>query len=139
MRALYVYNSNPAAVCPHQSLVMQGLAREDLFTVVHEQVMTDTARYADIVLPATMSMEHLDLYSSYGHLYVQLAVPVLAPAGEARSNWAAFALAERARSAWPRSTTPRARSSSSARPWPRAAPPRAGSPSSACSRRASSV
>ena len=75
---------------------MQGLAREDLFTVVHEQVMTDTARYADLVLPATMSMEHHDLYSSYGHLYVQLAVPVLAPPGEARSNWAAFRSLSRA-------------------------------------------
>jgi anaerobic selenocysteine-containing dehydrogenase len=90
VRALYVYNSNPAAVCPNQSLVMRGLRREDLFTVVHEQVMTDTARHADIVLPATTSMEHLDLYGSYGHLYVQLASPVLSAPGEARSNWEVF-------------------------------------------------
>jgi anaerobic selenocysteine-containing dehydrogenase len=90
VRSLYVYNSNPAAVCPHQSLVMQGLAREDLFTVVHEQIMTDTARYADLVLPATTGLEHVDLYGSYGHLYVQLAEPVLPPAGEARSNWEVF-------------------------------------------------
>jgi anaerobic selenocysteine-containing dehydrogenase len=96
LRALYVYNSNPAAVCPDQSRVMRGLARDDLFTVVHEQVMTDTARHADIVLPATMAMEHLDLYSSYGHLYVQLGQPVLAPPGEARTNWAAFGALSRA-------------------------------------------
>jgi anaerobic selenocysteine-containing dehydrogenase len=88
--ALYVYNSNPAAVCPHQTLVRQGLAREDLFTVVHEQVMTDTARYADLVLPATTSMEHLDVYGSYGHHYVQLAAPVLPPPGQARPNWDVF-------------------------------------------------
>ncbi len=90
VRSLYVYNSNPAAVCPQQSLVMRGLARRDLFTVVHEQVMTDTARYADLVLPATTSLEHVDLYRSYGHLYVQLAQPVLPPAGAARSNWEVF-------------------------------------------------
>ena len=96
VRALYVYNSNPAAVCPNQSLVMAGLAREDLFTVVHEQVMTDTARHADIVLPATMSVEHLDLYASYGHLYLQLAQPALAAPGEARSNWGAFRSLSRA-------------------------------------------
>ena len=87
IKALYVYSSNPAAVCPNQALVMRGLAREDLFTVVHEQVMTDTARWADLVLPATTSMEHEDLYRSYGQFYVQLARPVLPPAGEARSNW----------------------------------------------------
>src|SRR5262249_1771315 len=87
VKAFHVYNSNPAAVCPNQALVMQGLAREDLFTVVHEQVMTDTAHYADLVLPATTSMEHEDLYGSYGHFYVQLARPVLPPAGQARSNW----------------------------------------------------
>src|SRR5437879_4793019 len=87
VRALYVYSSNPAAVCPDQTLVLRGLAREDLFTVVHEQVMTDTAHYADIVLPATTSMEHLDLYRSFGQLTVQLARPVLPPQGEAKSNW----------------------------------------------------
>jgi anaerobic selenocysteine-containing dehydrogenase len=96
VRALYVYNSNPAAVCPNQSLVMAGLSREDLFTVVHEQVMTDTARHADIVLPATMSMEHLDLYASYGHFYLQWAPPALAAPGEARSNWDAFRALSRA-------------------------------------------
>ena len=87
VKALYVYSSNPAAICPNQSLVLAGLAREDLFTVVHEQVMTDTARYADLVLPATTSMEHEDLYGSFGHFYVQLAEPVVPPVGEARSNW----------------------------------------------------
>ena len=91
VRALYVYNSNPAAVCPDQSRVLRGLAREDLFTVVHEQVMTDTARYADLVLPATTSMEHVDVYKSYGQHYVQLAAPVLPPQGQARSNWDVFA------------------------------------------------
>ncbi|MBI1734924.1 MAG: molybdopterin oxidoreductase family protein [Candidatus Rokubacteria bacterium] len=96
IRSLYVYNSNPAAVCPNQTLVLRGLAREDLFTVVHEQVMTDTARYADLVLPATTSMEHLDLYGSYGQHYVQLARPVLAPAGQARTNWDVFAALARA-------------------------------------------
>jgi len=87
IKALYVYSSNPAAVCPNQTLVMRGLAREDLFTVVHEQVMTDTARFADLVLPATTSMEHEDVYRSYGQFYVQLARPVLPPIGESRSNW----------------------------------------------------
>jgi anaerobic selenocysteine-containing dehydrogenase len=90
VRALYVYNSNPAAVCPNQSLVLRGLAREDLFTVVHEQVLTDTAHYADLVLPATVSLEHLDLYESYGQFTLQLARPVLAAPGEARSNWTVF-------------------------------------------------
>ncbi|MBM4442233.1 MAG: molybdopterin oxidoreductase family protein [Candidatus Rokubacteria bacterium] len=90
VRALYVYNSNPAAICPNQSLVLQGLAREDLFTVVHEQVMTDTAHYADLVLPATTSMEHLDIYRSFGQITLQLAKPVLPPQGEARPNWRVF-------------------------------------------------
>src|SRR5438876_3477026 len=90
VRALYVYNSNPAAVCPNQSLVLRGLAREDLFTVVHEQVLTDTAHYADLVLPATTSMEHLDIYRSFGQLTLQLAKPAIPPQGEARSNWRVF-------------------------------------------------
>src|SRR5438876_696763 len=90
IRALYVYNSNPAAVCPNQSLVLRGLARQDLFTVVHEQVLTDTAHYADLVLPATTSMEHLDIYRSFGQLTLQLAKPAIPPQGEARSNWRVF-------------------------------------------------
>jgi anaerobic selenocysteine-containing dehydrogenase len=96
VKALYVYSSNPAAVCPNQTLVLRGLAREDLFTVVHEQVMTDTAHYADLVLPATTSMEHADLYRSFGQFYLQYAEPVIAPQGEARSNWEVFAALARA-------------------------------------------
>jgi anaerobic selenocysteine-containing dehydrogenase len=87
VKALYVYNANPAAVVPNQELVLQGLRRDDLFTVVHEQHLTDTTDYADLVLPATTSMEHTDLYKSYGHLYVQLARPVIPPRGQSRSNW----------------------------------------------------
>lgn len=94
--ALYVYNSNPAAVCPNAGLVLRGLARDDLFTVVHEQVQTDTADYADVLLPATTSMEHADLYRSFGHLYFQLAEPVIPPLGEAKSNWEVFGLLARA-------------------------------------------
>ena len=96
VKALYVYSSNPAAVCPNQTRVMQGLAREDLFTVVHEQVMTDTARWADFVLPATTSMEHEDVYRSYGQFYVQLARPVLPPVGQSRSNWEVCGMLARA-------------------------------------------
>jgi anaerobic selenocysteine-containing dehydrogenase len=94
--ALYVYNSNPAAVCPNSSRVLEGLAREDLFTVVHEQVQTDTADYADLLLPATTSMEHTDVYRSFGHLYLQLAEPVIPPRGEARTNWEVFGQLARA-------------------------------------------
>ena len=96
VKALYVYSSNPAAVCPNQALVLRGLAREDLFTVVHEQVMTDTAHYADLVLPATTSMEHADLYRSFGQFYFQYAERVIPPQGEARSNWDVFAALARA-------------------------------------------
>ncbi len=96
VRALYVYSSNPAAVCPDQTRVLRGLAREDLFTVVHEQVMTDTAHYADIVLPATTSMEHLDLYRSFGQLTLQLARPVVPAQGQAKSNWETIGLLARA-------------------------------------------
>jgi anaerobic selenocysteine-containing dehydrogenase len=96
VKALYVYNANPAAVVPNQELVLQGLRRDDLFTVVHEQHLTDTTDYADLVLPATTSMEHVDLYKSYGHFYVQLARPVIAPEGESRSNWEVTRLLARA-------------------------------------------
>ncbi len=84
--AMLVQNSNPATVTPDSGLVRRGLGRDDLFLVVHEQVMTATARFADIVLPATTSMEHADLYTSFGHTFLQLARPVIAPLGETRSN-----------------------------------------------------
>ncbi len=92
VRALYVYNSNPAAVAPDQAKVLAGLQREDLFTVVHEQFMTDTCDYADIVLPATTQLEHFDLHKAYGHLYLVLNEPAVAPQHEAKSNTEVFRL-----------------------------------------------
>jgi anaerobic selenocysteine-containing dehydrogenase len=92
VKALVVYNSNPAAVAPNQNLVMRGLRREDLFTVVLEQFQTDTADYADIVLPVTTFLEHTDLYFAYGHYYIQMARPALAPPGETKSNVEVFRL-----------------------------------------------
>jgi len=89
--SLYVYHSNPAAVTPDQNAVLKGLGREDLFTVVHERFMTDTARYADLVLPATSSLEHSDIYRSYGTYCLQRARAAVAPVGESRSNWEVFA------------------------------------------------
>lgn len=84
--SLYVYNSNPAVVAPNQNLVLKGLGRDDLFTVVHEQVMTDTAKMADIILPATTSFEHADLYKSYWHTSLQWADAVIPRIGEAKPN-----------------------------------------------------
>ena len=82
VKALFVYASNPAASVPHQTKVLRGLAREDLFTVVAEHFLTPTARYADIVLPATMAIEHCDLLIAYGHLYVAWNEPAAQPPGE---------------------------------------------------------
>jgi anaerobic selenocysteine-containing dehydrogenase len=96
IRAMYVWCSNPAAVAPDQNAVLRGLAREDLFLAVHERFMTDTARFADVVLPATSSLEHADLYRSYGQYCVQRARPVIARVGEARSNWEVAGLLARA-------------------------------------------
>jgi anaerobic selenocysteine-containing dehydrogenase len=90
--SLYVYQSNPASVYPDQNRILQGLSREDLFTVVHERFMTDTALYADIVLPATSSVEHADAYRSYGHYGVQRVKACIPPLGEAKSNWDVFCL-----------------------------------------------
>jgi anaerobic selenocysteine-containing dehydrogenase len=86
IEALVVYNSNPVAVAPESPKVARGFAREDLFTVVLEHFMTDTADHADWVLPATTQLEHLDVHTSYGHTYALVNEPAIAPLGEARPN-----------------------------------------------------
>ncbi len=86
VKAIVVYNSNPAAIAPDQHSVRKGLRRSDLFTVVLEQFQTDTADFADIVLPVTTFLEHTDLYLAYGHYYLQLARPALRAPGEALTN-----------------------------------------------------
>jgi anaerobic selenocysteine-containing dehydrogenase len=90
--SLYVYHSNPASIAPDQNAVIRGLLRDNLFTVVHERFLTDTARYADIVLPATSSLEHPDLYRCYGSYTAQRCNGVIPPVGESRSNWEVFSL-----------------------------------------------
>jgi anaerobic selenocysteine-containing dehydrogenase len=87
---LFVYNCNPLATMPHQNKVLEGLKRSDLFTVVYEQVFTDTSRYADVVLPATTFVEHYDIARGYGPISLQLVRPVIEPAGEARPNVEVF-------------------------------------------------
>ena len=85
--SLFVYNANPVASTPNAGKIVEGLQRDDLFTVVHELFETDTARYADILLPATSQLEHVDLHKPYGHTSLQYNMPAIAPQGEARSNW----------------------------------------------------
>ncbi len=92
IEALVVHNSNPAVICPDQNRVLAGLERDDLYTVVIEQFMTDTARHADLVLPATTQIEHLDLGIAWGHLHLSLNRPAIAPVGEAKSNTEIFRL-----------------------------------------------
>jgi anaerobic selenocysteine-containing dehydrogenase len=96
IRALVVYNCNPAATVPDHNRVIEGLRRQDLFTVVLEQVMTDTAAYADIVLPVTTFLEHTELNKSYGGFALQLGTPVVPPQGEAKCNAEIFQLLGRA-------------------------------------------
>ena len=91
LRAMFVFNSNPLVVAPSTGLVRQGMMREDLFTVVLEQAMTETAQLADYVLPATTFLEHPDFYTAYGHHYLSWNEAVLKPQGEARSNTQVFA------------------------------------------------
>jgi len=86
VKALFVYNSNPAAVCPNHNDVIRGLRRPDLFTAVHEQFFTDTTDYADIVLPATTFFEQKDLQTAYGHYFLQMSNQAIEPLGECRSN-----------------------------------------------------
>ncbi len=90
IQALFVYSSNPAAVCPNHNEVVRGLLRPDLFTVVHEQFFTDTTDYADIVLPATTFFEHKELQNAYGHYFLQMSHQALEPLGECRSNVETF-------------------------------------------------
>ena len=92
IRALFVYNSNPVAVAPESARVVAGFARDDLFCVVHEVFLTDTADYADLVLPATTQLEHMDVHSSYGHLYALANNAAIAPLGEAKPNTEVFRL-----------------------------------------------
>jgi molybdopterin guanine dinucleotide-containing S/N-oxide reductase-like protein len=92
VKAIYVYNSNPVAVAPDSGKVIAGFAREDLFTVVHEIFQTDTADYADIVLPATTQLEQFDVHKAYGHIYVLANNPAIAPLGEAKPNSEVFRL-----------------------------------------------
>jgi anaerobic selenocysteine-containing dehydrogenase len=86
IKSLYVWNSNPAVIAADQNRVLEGLARPDLFTVVHEQFMTDTARRADIILPATTMLEHPDLVGSWGFSYLSWNEAAIAPVGESKSN-----------------------------------------------------
>ncbi len=86
VKALFIYNSNPVATTPAQRQVVEGLAREDLFTVVFEQAMTDTARFADVLLPNTTFLEHYDIVRAYGPLSLRLSAPVVEPVGESRPN-----------------------------------------------------
>lgn len=90
IEALIVYNSNPVAVAPDSERVAAGFAREDLFTIVLEHFQTDTADYADLLLPATTQLEHFDIHKSYGHTHVMLNQPAIAPVGEARPNTEIF-------------------------------------------------
>ena len=92
VKALVVYNSNPAAIAPDQNAVLRGLHRDDLFTVALEQFQNDTADYADILLPVTTFLEHTDLYFAYGHYHLQLARPALPAPGEAKPNIEIFRL-----------------------------------------------
>jgi anaerobic selenocysteine-containing dehydrogenase len=95
VRAIIVYNSNPAAVAPNQQHVLAGFKRPDLFTVVLEHFQTDTADYADILLPATTQLEHLDIHRSYGHTYSMLNTPAIAALGESKPNTEFFRLLAR--------------------------------------------
>jgi anaerobic selenocysteine-containing dehydrogenase len=92
VKAVFVYNSNPLAVAPESAQVREGFAREDLFTVVHDLFQTDTVDYADVVLPAPTTLEQYDLHKAYGHLYLSLNRPAIAPLGESKANTEVFRL-----------------------------------------------
>lgn len=85
--SLFVFNANPVTSSPNAGQIVAGLQRDDLFTVVHDLFMTDTAQYADLVLPATSQLEHADIHKAYGHLYIAYNAPAVPPLGESKSNW----------------------------------------------------
>ena len=91
VHSLYIFSSNPAITAPDQNVVRRGLMRDDLFTIVHERFFTDTCKYADIILPATTSVEHDDIYNSYGHYTIGTGYKLIDPVGESRSNWQVIA------------------------------------------------
>ena len=91
VHSLYIFSSNPAITAPDQNVVRRGLMRDDLFTVVHERFFTDTCKYADIILPATTSVEHDDIYNSYGHYTIGTGYKLIEPIGESRSSWQVIA------------------------------------------------
>ncbi len=92
IKSLYVFCANPVAATPNAGLIVEGLKRDDLFTIVHEQFPTDTARWADLVLPATTQLEQVDLHKPYGHRHLQYNHQAIPPLGEAKSNWDTFRL-----------------------------------------------
>jgi anaerobic selenocysteine-containing dehydrogenase len=92
LKSLFVFGANPATSAPNAGKIIEGLCRDDLFTVVHELFMTDTALYADIVLPATSQLEQIDLHKAYGHTLLTYNHPALPPLGESKSNWAVMGL-----------------------------------------------
>ncbi len=92
IKILFVYNSNPVATMPDQNRILRGLARDDLFVIVFDQVMTDTAKWADVVLPATTFLEHYDIARSYGQINLQLIQPVIEPTGDSRPNVEVFSM-----------------------------------------------
>jgi anaerobic selenocysteine-containing dehydrogenase len=96
IKSLFVFGANPATVAPNAGLIVEGLQREDLFTVVHELFMTDTADYADLVLPATSQLEQTDLNKAYGHTYLTYNHPAIPPLGESKSNWEVMGLLAKA-------------------------------------------
>jgi anaerobic selenocysteine-containing dehydrogenase len=96
IQSLFVFGANPATSSPNAGRIVQGLKREDLFTVVHDLFLTDTADFADIVLPATSQLEHADLHKAYGHTMLTYNQPAISPLGESRSNWEVMRLLARA-------------------------------------------
>src|SRR5262249_55713276 len=96
IRSLFVFGANPATSTPNTGRIVQGLLRDDLFTVVHELFLTDTAEYADLVLPATSQLEQTDLHKAYGHTLLAYNAPAIAPLGECKSNWEVMGLLARA-------------------------------------------